>query len=191
MPDWNKMLLTNMEFAEERLKESGEIGAMAILHCPDNVVNVIAMDMTSDAMKQRSMKLVRLLAVAHDAEAVAMLGEMWMRAMSPYDGESEAAYQARVTAVRPRDAEDRREVVMANLYYRDDAGAVVELSQTREILRDWDGKPTGLAPADDVEVLFSEGDLTNVMPPEKPTAEQVRYARQLLDRSGLKGTRLR
>jgi hypothetical protein len=96
-----------------------------------------------------------------------------------------------VTAVRPRDAEDRREVVMATLYYRDDAGAVVELTQSREILRGWDGKPTGLAPADDVEVLFSDGDLTNVMPPEKPTAEQVRYARQLLDRSGLKGTRLR
>jgi hypothetical protein len=191
MTDWNKMLLTNMEFAEERLKESGELAPMAILHCPGNVVNVIAMDLSSDAAKQRSMKLVRLMAVAYRAEAVAMLCEMWMRAMAPYDGESEADYEARVNAVRPREAEDRREVVMANLYHRNDVGAVVELSQTREIIRGWDGKPTGLAPADEVELLFSEGDMTQVMPPEVPSPEQVRYARQLLDRSGLKGTRLR
>jgi hypothetical protein len=189
MTDWREMLAFNMEFAESRLIEAGDVRPMATVHGSDNTAHTIAMNMSDDAHKEQSLRFVRLLATAHDADAVSTIGEMWMRTMFPYHGESEAEYMARVDAVRPRDAEDRKEVVMCQLYYRDAAGSVRELSNSREIIRGADGKPTGLKPSEypDAEVIFSEGPMTDLLPKRKPTAEQMRYARQLIKRLGIEG----
>lgn len=193
MDHWQSMLLFDMAFAERTLIDQGEVSPMATIHCPGNVVNLVSMNLTTDALKEKSLVMVHWLGVANEALAISMLSEMWMRRLNRYDRETEADYEARVHAVRPRDAEDRREVVMVQLYYRDDGGAVRELSQSREIIRDAAGKPTGLVPAEDdpSEVIFSEGRMTKVMSAKPPTGEQVRYAKQLLKRHGMVGTPLR
>ena len=90
-----------------------------------------------------------------------------------------------MTAVRPRDAEDRREVVMSAVYYRDERGQACEVSQSRDIIRDAAGKVTGLGPAPAYEVIQSDGAMTHLLPAHRPNPEQMLYAKQLLKRSGV------
>jgi hypothetical protein len=182
MDNWQARLAQDMDFAKNTLIEHGEVRPMAVIVAKNGEAHVIALDMSSDDAKAKSLKFLRLMSVAHEAKAITTLGEMWMRSMQPYAGESPAEYEARVFAVRPREAEDRKEVVMVQLYYRGDDGGVMELAQCREIERGADGKPTGLAPAPDHEVLESDGPLTKLLPPHPPRADEVRYARELLDR---------
>jgi hypothetical protein len=187
--DHEQSLAFNMDFAEARLIEQGEVLPMAVIETGDGQRHVIAMDLHDDAAKERSFKFTRLLCVAHEAVSLTIIGEMWMRMMAPYDGESEADYMERVEAVRPRDAEDRKEVVMVQLYVRED-GSVREFSDTREILRDATGKPTGLAQRPEWDVLESTGEQTEILPRTPPLPEQVRYARELLTRFGITGSRI-
>lgn len=189
MDKWHRLLEHGMEFAAARLADKGEIAPMATLHCPDGRINLIALDVSTDRTKETSLKFARLLAIADDAEAVTLIGEMWMRTLTPYHGELDAEYEDRVAAVRPRDAEDRTEVVMVTVTYRDAAGTVRELSNSREILRGDDGTATGLAPPvhPDADVLFSEGPMTKILPAERPSREARRYASEFLKSRGVTG----
>ena len=185
MDKWQRLIETDMNFALEALKERGELAPMATIHDRNNGVSLVALSVGSDEKTQLSMRLVRLMAVALDAEAVTTLGEMWARFMAPHHGESREEYETRVAAVRPRDAEDRREVVMSCVYFRNDAGRACEISQSRDIIRDAAGRVTGLGPAPDYDVIESEGPMTHLLPARRPTGEQMLYAKQLLKRGGI------
>lgn len=185
MDRWQGLIELDMNFALSRLKEFGGLAPMASIYDRNNGVHVVALDVGEDARVQLSMRLVRLMATALDAEAVSTVGEMWARFMAPYHGEFTAEYEARVTAVRPRDAEDRREVVMSAVYYRDERGQACEVSQSRDIIRDAAGKVTGLGPAPAYEVIQSDGAMTHLLPAHRPNPEQMLYAKQLLKRSGV------
>jgi hypothetical protein len=184
MNAWQKKIEFDMEFAEKTLVECGEVRPMAVLTDKDDALHIVALDLSTDEMKQKSFRYLRLLAVAHEAKSLSMLGEMWMRALQPYPGESHEAFTKRALSLRARDAEDRTEVVMVQSYYRDDAGDLQEVSQTREIIRGDDGKPTGLAPPPDEQVLESQGPMTELMPRRPPHPEKVRFAKEMLERIG-------
>lgn len=179
--DWQKQLETDMGFAETWLRTHGQLMPQFLVHARNGKVHVVAGDVSSDERVRVTAAIVRHMAIAHDAIAVSQMGEMWARFMHPYDRESDADYMARVAAVRPRDAEDRCEVVICQIYYRDETDTPRELSQTREIVRDADGKITGLA-LRDTEVLESEGPMTHLMPEHRPSAEAQRYSRDILKR---------
>jgi len=185
MDQWQKILELDMEFALERLKARGELQPQAAIHDHNGGISMVALSVGTDEKTKTSMRLVRLMAVALDAEAVTTLGEMWARFMQPYHGESREEYEARVVAVRPRDAEDRREVVMSCVHFRDENGRLREISQSRDIIRDAAGKVTGLGPAPDYDVLESDGAMTHLLPARRPNAEQMLYAKQLLKRGGI------
>jgi hypothetical protein len=184
MDKWQRLIETDMNFALARLKDRGELAPMATIHDHNNGVHLVALSVGEDEKTRLSMRLVRLMAVACDAEAVSTLGEMWARFMQPYHGESREEYEARVVAVRPREAEDRREVVMSCVYYRDAQGRPCEASQSRDIIRGPDGKVIGLGPAPDYDVMQSEGQMTHLLPERRPNREQMLYAKQLLKRGG-------
>jgi hypothetical protein len=184
MDRWQSLIEMDMGFALDRLKDRGQLLPMVTLHDRSNGMHVCAIEVGSDEKVRHSMRIVRLMAVALDAQAISHVGEMWARFMAPYAGESQPEYEARVNAVRPRDAEDRREVVMATVHYRDDTGRPRELSQTRDILRGDDGRVTGLGPAPTDEVLDSEGPMTHLLTERRPNDQQMLYAKQLLKRLG-------
>lgn len=178
----NEWLERDVAFAERTLIAHGQLLPMAVIHARDDALHVIPLDAANDAALESSNRFLRLMVVKHDAKAVSHMGEMWARHMAPYARESDAEYTERVMATRPRDAEDRREVVMVQLWYRDRDGEAHELSTSRDIIRGDDGKVTGLGPAPDWDVIESEGPWSNMLPPSRPNREQRRYAAQLLDR---------
>lgn len=180
--EWQAMLERDVAFAERTLIAHGQLLPMAVIHARDDALHVIPLDAANDAALESSNRFLRLMVVKHDAKAVSHMGEMWARHMAPYARESDAEYTERVMATRPRDAEDRREVVMVQLWYRDRDGEPHELSTSRDIIRGDDGKVTGLGPAPDWDVIESEGPWSNMLPPSRPNREQRRYAAQLLDR---------
>lgn len=180
--EWQAMLERDVAFAERALIAHGQLLPMAVMHAADDALHVIPLAASSDSALESSNRFLRLMVVKHDAKAVSHMGEMWARHMAPYARESDAEYTERVMATRPRDAEDRREVVMVQLWYRDRDGEAHELSTSRDIIRGDDGKVTGLGPAPDWDVIESEGPWSNMLPPSRPNREQRRYAAQLLDR---------
>lgn len=182
MDPWQAKLDFDMDFAAKTLRDDGELRPMAVITDKAGMIHIVALDMSDDDMKEKSFRYIRLLCVAHEADSLSMMGEMWMRSVKAYDGESPEDHKRRATSVRPREMPDRQEVVMVQCYYRNEAGDVREVSQAREIMRGADGKPTGLAPPPTHEVTASEGDMTELLPKRPPNAEKVRYAKEMLKR---------
>lgn len=176
--DWQELLDFNMRFAIERLVGIGEVGRMFVLHTDDGAV-LIPGEWSDEVERQNIYRLVRLVALAHDATAVAMVTEAWMRKVKRRSGESRAEFDARTGAVMPSQAEDRIEVVVATLAYRDAADARHTLSKVQEIVRGADAKPTRAKPID-LPTTGMSGTMTDLMPERRPTAVERAAARTLL-----------
>jgi hypothetical protein len=142
--DWEKQVRFDMAFAERMLLKQGDVGRMFVIHAKD-AQHVMAAPWHSAAEKRQMLTMVRAYCIAVDAEALSFISEAWVRSVFRAHGETEAEFNTRVDAVAPRDAEDRREVVICMVIYRE-AGERHAVSDTREITRRDNGKPEGLAP---------------------------------------------
>jgi hypothetical protein len=142
--DWVKQLRFDMMFAEKTLLKSGEVSTMVVVHAKGEK-HVIAAPWHNDEEKAALLEMINAYCIAHEAEALTYISEAWVRYVQKAPGETEAEYQAR-KEVRPRDAEDRREVVIVMIMYRDDGGERQVVSDTKEIVRRANGKPDGLKP---------------------------------------------
>jgi hypothetical protein len=143
--DWIKQLRFDMAFAEKTLLQRGELGTMFVVHTKD-AKHVVAGGWEDDDEKAAKLEMLRTYCIACDAEALTYISEAWTRHLSQMPSETKAEFQARVDAVLPRNAEDRREMVMVMIMYRDDAGQRQVVSDSREIQRRANGKPSGLTP---------------------------------------------
>jgi hypothetical protein len=143
--DWTKQLRFDMAYAEKTLLKDGEVGSMFVVHAKERM-HLIAAPWRDEGEKAAILDLVRAYCIAEDAAALTYLSEAWTRHMQQAPNETEAEFRARIDAVRPRDAEDRREMVLVMTMFRDDAGERQVVSDSREIERRANGKPSGLKP---------------------------------------------
>ena len=111
-----------------------------------------------------------------------------MRRIERRIGETPGEHDARAFAVPPSEAEDRIEIVMAELIYRDDAtGERRSLADAREIVRDAKGKPVGFRDNALDPDAQGEGRWVDVLTPDRPTAEERARAAAVIEALGEMG----
>jgi hypothetical protein len=176
-PDrWVKQVRFDIEFAKRMILEQGSCATILVIHL-DAERRVVCMP-PPDLGKETVALYLRAYCAAHDAQGFAFISEAWMRDVPKRFGETEAEHHARIDAVPIREAEDRVEIVMAQIVYRD--GDERRTShEEREILRDANGTVTGFRPLDLTGA--SEGRWVDVLLPEPPTAEERARARVALE----------
>lgn len=123
--------------AEGIVRDGSLISAFLIFPHGDGEAAIIAAPWASDDEREKVIEVLRIACAAHDAAAVCWINEAWQLSLAP--GEQ--------CTVRPKDSERRREVVVVQLAAQSpDDGDLRHWLSSREILRDADGKVTGLAP---------------------------------------------
>jgi hypothetical protein len=166
-PDrWTKQVRFDIEFAKRMVLEQGSCITILVVHLPGD--RRVVCTPPPDLGKETVALYLRAYCAAHDAEGFAFISEAWMRNVPRRFGETEAEHDARI-AVPIRQAEDRVEIVMAQIVYRD-GDARRTSHEEREIMRDAMGKVTGFRPLDLTGA--SEGRWVDVLLPEPPTREQ-------------------
>jgi hypothetical protein len=175
---WTKQVRFDIEFAKRMILEQGSCTTIMVLHLPGD--RRLVCHPPADLGKETTSLYLRAYCAAHDAEGFAFISEAWMRNAPMRFGETEAEHHARIDAVSPAEAEDRIEVVMAQITYRD-GDARRSLGEMREILRDAKGKVTGFGTLSELDGRVAEGRWTEVLLPEPPTAEQRASAARALE----------
>lgn len=173
----------DLEFAEQRIMATGQLVPMFSVHfiTEDGGQGVAAVvgDFTDDQSKMQSVKLVRMIGVAMDAYAISLMTEAWVAHVDP--GMDEA-----VKNLAPSERMDRKEIVMVTMSVRDKP----TLFCARDILRDADGKVTGLAPDVTDQHTGFEGRMANLLAPRRPTERERRTAAAVIDLMGIKMEKL-
>lgn len=125
-------------------------------------------------------QVARLVAIAHDAQAVVMIGEVWT---VPPD----ATLDLEEADLTPSQSDRRIECVSVALHYRH-AGRVHLLSSLRAIERDATGMIIGLGREQitgTMELREAGGSFADVLPPRSPSALERAAARKLVERAGI------
>jgi len=181
---WQHHIDLDFQFAEKALKADGRLMPTFAIHTKTGIV-IVGAAFESTRQKRQIHDLVRLMALAQEAEGVSALGEVWLAHEDAAPGETDEQLLAR--ARPPTQREDRREAVSVMLNYRDPAtGDVKAVSTLREIERDETGV-TGLgAPMQNTDPT---GPTAQLLTEHRPTEVQVAMARHLLpifaERAGL------
>lgn len=133
--------------------------------------------------KERVYTMIRLMAVAHEADAISYVSEAWMRKVDKAHGETEAEHHARAAEIAPSQAEDRMEVVICSIAWRDGFGQRQSTMRAREMVRGDDGKLVELRPMAWTEDRdgYAEGPAMELLPVRRPSPEQVAKARAVVD----------
>ena len=183
--DWAKQVRFDMMFAEKTLLKQGEVRTMVVVHAKGEK-HVIAAPWRDDEERAALVEMINAYCIAHDAEALTYISEAWVRYLKQAPGETDDEYQGRIDAVRPRDAEDRREVVIVMCMYRDEGGERQVVSDTKEIVRRANGKPDGLKPYrlnDGMDVLV--GGIVEAFPQWPPSSAERIAAEAILTVFGM------
>lgn len=159
--------------ADQALVEYGRLDPMYLVVDHKGMGQLVGADNSTPERKEASWELVKLLAVAADAELVLSRAEAWIVLGDPVPG------------VAPSQSDRRREVITVFASARID-GRIVSRMSLREISRGPDGKPTGTVPVelpdgDDGNGL--EGPMAQLLPPRPPTAAERRAARATIERA--------
>ncbi len=194
MPSAHRKSMLNFawEFGVQQLIANGEVHPMFTLYTPSNERLVLPAAWQNARDKANVQAKVRIVAIAHDVHAISLITEAWTRSLSRANGETEAEFHTRTHAVRPSEAEDRTEVLMVTLTYRDDANETRSMQRSAEILRDAAGKPTGVKPVDDdLDDMTMTGSMLEILPNERPSSSQRAAAREVMRLLGIATERLR
>ena len=183
MPNkWSEQLSRDVAFARSVMLTQGEVQPMFVLHsATESKVIGAAWENIED--KRRVRAFVAMLALADNAEALSFMAEGWSINRPRLPGETEAAARKRFEGAVPSEAEDRVEILMVVNSYRDDAGERRTRGVMLEIIRDTEGKVTGLVErtpeGGDAEL---EGPLANLLPAREPPAIVREEAKRTLAR---------
>lgn len=182
--EWQAWMNYDMDYAVWCLVSQGEFRPLFVMHTSDGEMMLFPASWKNQQSKENIQTLVRLVCVAYDVVAVGLSIEGWMRKVFRQSGESTLAHRTRANAIAPAEAEDRVEVLIVTMTYRDDAGECRSLGQIAEILRDAEGQPTGVK-RDLTEKPGVEGRLVDLLP-ERSASPQIQLAaRQLLEDIGV------
>jgi hypothetical protein len=134
-----------------------------------------------DALGSRAFawQAARLVAIAHNAQAVAVIGEAWTV--------SRRLAERGLAEIKPSQSDWRIECVTVTLHYRH-AGRVHLLSSIRAIVRDATGTITGLGREQitgSTQPREAGGSFADVLPERAPSATERAAARELVARAGI------
>ena len=182
MIDAKLLFESDLEFAEHRILDRGELAPMFSIHFEqdgqDGVAAVIG-DFASYETKMQSVNLVKIVCIAYDAYAVSLMTEAWVAQIDKHTDKA-------IANLPPSDRMDRKEIVMVTMSRRD-AGP---LFSAREIERDAAGKVTRLLPDTAGDHTGFEGRMANLLPERRPTSRERRSAQSLLHVLGIKMEKL-
>jgi hypothetical protein len=176
---WTKQVRFDMEFAKRMVLEQGSCATIMVIHLAGDR-RIVCMA-PPDLGKETTALYLRAYCAANDAQAFTFISEAWLRRVGRRHGETEAEHDTRAFGIPPAEAEDRTEIVMVEIVYRD-GEARRTVRELREIVRDAKGTATGFTPIGDVSAANrSEGRWVEVLLPEPPTAEERASAQRALD----------
>jgi hypothetical protein len=189
--DWRAWLRRDVYFAEQRLIEFGEVRPMFVIHSADGKIVIILSSWNSEEARRKVLAQIGLLCIAHDAIAMSYLAESWLRMVGRRHGESDAEQRERAFSVKPSQAHDRMEVVVAMLTFIDPAGERKTMGAMRGIERDAAGKAIGctIIPGHDDKSMSRgeciDGQIPGLLPTFRPTPEQRALVHELLEAMGV------
>jgi len=175
--DWAKQVQWDMEYAKRQILADGSLDPIFIIHSADKSLAVASR--VDPESKRDFYTLMRALCIANDATALSCIAEAWLREVPQVPGEEQS--MARATDLLPSEAEDRKEVLISQTTYRDDAGRHSAV-RSAEIERDWNGKITGFKdfPHQNVGIDEDEGLVFNILPERLAPPEGRELARKTL-----------
>lgn len=177
MHDWRSVFESNCRAARRNILANGELLSAFLIYTHSNTHCAVAAPWGSDEQRTVTLKLLRILCVAHDAAAVCWINEAWTLAIDP---------KVDNPHIRPKDSERRQEaVVVAFLSQATADQDQVSYLSSREILRNTAGKVTDLGPE-----RFLSGDrcdsvLAEILPPVRVPPEIRQAAKRIAEDSGL------
>lgn len=165
---WAKQLRFDIEFAKRTVLERGNCAPIMVVYVRGKAPMLVQPPryLTLDTVAG----YLRAVCIAEDAEGFGYLSEAWMRVVIRRDGETTAEHDRRAHAIRPAEAEDRIEVVIAEIIWRDDDGERRTMHESFEIVRDARGEPVSFRPRSTGGE--SVGRWVDVLTPERPTVEE-------------------
>jgi hypothetical protein len=159
----------DLKHAEATLLKDGTLEPLFIVVGRDGRTLLLPGDFRSEATKRRSADTVRLAAVASDAELAILRCESWV-----------VMGQELPAGVTPANSDRRIEVVSVMASVRI-GGRIAYRASLREIVRGTTGRPEGLRELPDaLDGAGLEGPMVDLLPPNRPTAEQRALAAALL-----------
>jgi len=177
---WVDELASNVAFGKDVLHGQGMMPALFVIHHEGGGFTPFTCLFRGDMQKRAIVSLITMFAVACDCEAVSFSAEAWLKIGDVRPGESQADAIKRGSEISPAEAEDRKEVLMCSLTYRDEADERQAMLEVWEIERGADGKISGFKNLE--RGMFKHGGtMVDVLPEERPTPGMVQSAQMFLD----------
>jgi len=157
------------EHAAKMLVERQQFPTMFVLRCHNGTM--IPIGGIAHLDRPTAYRMLRILAIAHDAASVTMMSEAWMLKGTP----------EQLKGAKPSESERRIEILCVMVVTRE-----AVLSSAREILRDSRGTITGLGDAIRIwDRGAAGGDLTRILTPERPSPAVQAAALDMLKAAGI------
>lgn len=159
-------------YAEFSMRGIGRVPPTFLALCPARLLFYLPDSMGDERAKDSFANTARLICIAHDATAVVMILESWMKMAAP--GETLDPTE------RPSEALDRREVVLLTGEARG-----VKKQKFLPIIRSGNGKFFGFGESDLPEFDNFQGRFAELLPPRAGTPELRSTAKLLLKAMGI------
>jgi hypothetical protein len=173
---WLDCLEEDVGFGKHILLTQGTFPALFVLHHADGRITPFSAFFRSDEQKRAALSLMTMIVTATECVAVSFTVEAWMKMGEARRGETTEQSQERIlNGVRVSEAEDRKEVLMCSIVYRDDADERQCVTDVWEIERGADGKVVSFVTIDR-GLAQHQGAMINVMPEDRPTPGMVQAA---------------
>jgi hypothetical protein len=169
--DFKLAFKADCEFASTALIRHGELAPMFVVRGRDgSVVPILAA-----GERETAYTLARIVCVAHDAIAISMIAEAWTA--------TEQRDQPTFVPVNKR--EDRKEVVSVAMVMSEPKRC--QFTSLREIVRDWNGRITGVGPELLPGDAEGEGPLFDLLPTHRPGKLEREVAQELINQATKNG----
>lgn len=172
-----RQIRLDFEFAKRCLISDGTVMPVFVVHTKGMVIPIGFNGTYDDEGRRNHRRYARLLSIAHNAFAIAYIGEAWVAISLPDEPVPE------FPRVRPRDREDRREVILSQLMWRDkETGERWSNLAQAEIVRNEKGDPTRVKDeefTDPTNMIM--GNFSEILPEDEPTPAEQEQAKIMLD----------
>jgi hypothetical protein len=176
--DPHKQLHFDFEYAKRCIIQDNAVMPLFVAHTDDMAIPISFAGSVDygDETKRKHQSMARLICIAYAANALAYIGEAWIAPAMP--DEPEPQYPR----VLPRDREDKREVILAHMSWRDpNTEERFSCLAQGEIVRNEKGRCIRVDNEEySKQTTLVAGNFSEILPEEKPTEEERKAARQML-----------
>jgi hypothetical protein len=184
---WAKQLAFDKAFAADRLVKDGELVPLFVLHKqqPNTIMTPLLTPFRDPEQKRQVHQFIAAALIAHDCVGFSYLSECWLRALPPGEDPRAAMRRVEREGPMPSVAEDRQEVLMITIVYRDDADERMSIGAMGDIIRDAKGKVSHIQWDDDFENgELLDGAVLEIMGEDAPTPSHRSIAAHMLRENG-------